>query len=224
MLPSCASKGPLGTFFHTTRVQAAEIVLAPVLERRDEFQYHTPDQIFTSMRFVFLLLLSWAGPGFQRAYSEVRRETLSRSSGRLLHGSGAAAATLLKLMLDPSAPAAVRVRAAAGVLEHAEKTFELEEVDVGLKRLEQATHQKWGFRLYPRDPADHRSNWIRIHRQTRLRGSRFREPTRQLSLENQNNFLNALPTPFAILPVPFTVLTATSFPATAAPLPRKAPP
>jgi DNA-binding MurR/RpiR family transcriptional regulator len=81
-------------------------------------------------------------PEFQEAYSEVRREALSRSSGRLLHGSGAAAATLLKLMLDPSAPAAVRVRAAEGVLEHAEKTFELEEVDVRLKRLEQATHQK----------------------------------------------------------------------------------
>ena len=81
-------------------------------------------------------------PEFQQAHSEVRREALSRSGGRLLHGSGAAAATLLKLMLDPSAPAAVRVRAAEGVLEHAEKTFELEEVDVRLKRLEQATHQK----------------------------------------------------------------------------------
>ena len=81
-------------------------------------------------------------PEFQQACSEVRREALSRSSGRLLHGSGAAAATLLKLMLDPSAPAAVRVRAAEGVLEHAEKTFELEEVDVRLKRVEQATHQK----------------------------------------------------------------------------------
>ena len=81
-------------------------------------------------------------PEFQEAYSEVRREALSRSSGRLLHGSGAAAATLLKLMLDPSAPAAVRVRAAEGVLEHAEKTFELEEVDVRLKRLEQAEHQE----------------------------------------------------------------------------------
>jgi hypothetical protein len=79
-------------------------------------------------------------PKFQEAYSEVRREALSRSSGRLLHGSGAAAATLLKLMLDPSAPAAVRVRAAEGVLEHAEKTFELEDVAVRLKRLEQAEH------------------------------------------------------------------------------------
>ena len=81
-------------------------------------------------------------PEFQQASSEVRREALSRSGGRLLHGSGAAAATLLKLMLDPSASAAVRVRAAEGVLEHAEKTFELEEVDVRLKRLEQAMHQK----------------------------------------------------------------------------------
>ena len=79
-------------------------------------------------------------PEFQQAHSEVRREALSRASGRLLHGSGAAAATLLKLMLDPSAPAAVRVRAAEGVLEHAENTFELEEVDVRVKRLEQAEY------------------------------------------------------------------------------------
>jgi hypothetical protein len=81
-------------------------------------------------------------PEFQEAYNQVRREALSRSSGRLLHGSSAAAATMLKLMLDPSTPAAVRVRAAEGVLGHAEKTFELEDVAVRLKRLEQATRQK----------------------------------------------------------------------------------
>ena len=81
-------------------------------------------------------------PEFQEAYREVRREALSRSGSRLLQGSNAAAATLLKLMVNEGTPAAVRVRAAEGVLQHAEKTFELEDVVVRLKRLEQATHQK----------------------------------------------------------------------------------
>jgi hypothetical protein len=77
-------------------------------------------------------------PAFQEAYRKARREALSRSSGRLQHGSGAAVSTILKVMVDPNAPAAVRVRAAACVLEHAQKTFELEELEVRLKRLEQA--------------------------------------------------------------------------------------
>ena len=48
---------------------------------------------------------------------------------------------MLKLMLDPSSPAAVRIRAAEAVLEHAEKTFELEDLELRLKRLEQTTGQ-----------------------------------------------------------------------------------
>ncbi len=81
-------------------------------------------------------------PEFHEAYSEVRREALSRSGSRLLHGSNAAAATLLKLMVNEGTPAAVRVRAAEGVLQHAEKTYELEDVVVRLKRVEEATGQK----------------------------------------------------------------------------------
>ena len=81
-------------------------------------------------------------PEFQAACREVRREALSRSGSRLLHGSSAAAATMVKVMLDPSAPPSVRLHAAESVMQHAEKTFELEDVDVRLKRLEQATRQK----------------------------------------------------------------------------------
>ena len=47
-------------------------------------------------------------PEFPEAYSEVRREALSRSGSRLLHGANAAAATMVKVMLDPSAPPSVR--------------------------------------------------------------------------------------------------------------------
>lgn len=81
-------------------------------------------------------------PEFPAACSEVRREALSRSGSRLLHGSNAAAATMLKLMLDPGTPAAVRVSAAEGVLQHAQKTYELEDVGLRLTRLEEASGQK----------------------------------------------------------------------------------
>ena len=78
-------------------------------------------------------------PEFQKAYSEVRREALSRSGSRLLHGSNAAAATLLKLMVNEGTPAAVRARTAESVIQHAEKTYELEDVGLRLKRLEEGS-------------------------------------------------------------------------------------
>jgi len=81
-------------------------------------------------------------PEFPEAYREVRRETLSRTGSRLLHGSPAAAATMVKVMLDPSAPPSVRLHAAESVMQHAEKTYELEDVGLRLKRLEKVTDQK----------------------------------------------------------------------------------
>ena len=77
-------------------------------------------------------------PAFQETYCEVRREALSRSSGRLLQASSAAASTILKVMLDPNAPPAVHLRAAQCVLEQAQKTFALEDMDERLKRVERA--------------------------------------------------------------------------------------
>src|SRR5215467_9648243 len=75
-------------------------------------------------------------PEFEEANREIRREALSRSGGLLLHGYSAAATTMLKLALDPSSPASVRQRAAEAVLAHAKKTFELEDIETRLKRLE----------------------------------------------------------------------------------------
>ncbi len=81
-------------------------------------------------------------PEFQAACSEVRREALSRSGSRLLQASSAAAATMVKVMLDPSTPPSVRLHAAESVIQHAEKTYELEDVGLRLKRVEQAQHQE----------------------------------------------------------------------------------
>src|SRR5258708_22157495 len=58
-------------------------------------------------------------PEFQEEFRRARRESHSQSIGRLQQASSAAASTLLKIMVDPNAPAASRGRAADCVLEHA---------------------------------------------------------------------------------------------------------
>ncbi|MGA2271325.1 MAG: hypothetical protein ABSH44_22890 [Bryobacteraceae bacterium] len=77
-------------------------------------------------------------PEFQAAYREARRAAFSQSIARLQHGSSAAAATLLKMMLDQDAPASTRVRAAESVLNHATKAIEIEDIEARVSELERA--------------------------------------------------------------------------------------
>jgi hypothetical protein len=78
-------------------------------------------------------------PEYQEEYRQARRESYSQSIGRLQQAAIAAASTLLKIMVDPNAPAASRVRAADCVLEHAARALELEDIEVRLHRLEATT-------------------------------------------------------------------------------------
>jgi len=57
----------------------------------------------------------------------------------LQQASGAAVATLLKIMVDPNAPASTRVRAADSVLDHAAKAIEIEDIEAAVAALEQTT-------------------------------------------------------------------------------------
>jgi len=75
---------------------------------------------------------------FKEDYRKARREAFSHSVGRLQQGSGAAVSTLLKVMVDPNAPAASRVRAADCVLDHATKAMELEDIESRVSELERA--------------------------------------------------------------------------------------
>ena len=68
-------------------------------------------------------------PGFREVYSEIQREVWSRTIGRLVWASSAAASTILKVMVDPNATPAVRLRAAQSVLEHGQKFQEKPERD-----------------------------------------------------------------------------------------------
>jgi hypothetical protein len=84
-------------------------------------------------------LLRWLKlPEFQSAYRDARRAVVSQANARLQQSTGAAAATLLKIMIDPSAPHSVRVRAAECVMTHAAKAIELEDIEARVSELERA--------------------------------------------------------------------------------------
>ncbi|HEY6272207.1 MAG TPA: helix-turn-helix domain-containing protein [Terriglobales bacterium] len=77
-------------------------------------------------------------PEFQEAYRTARREVLSQSSARMQQASGAAVATLCKIMVDANSPAAARVRAADHILDGAIRAIEREDLEVRLTALERA--------------------------------------------------------------------------------------
>ena len=76
-------------------------------------------------------------PEFQKAQMEARRAAYGQSTGRLQNASGAAVSTVLKIMLDASAPASTRLRAADMVLTHATKATETEDIGARVTALEQ---------------------------------------------------------------------------------------
>src|SRR5262252_9556499 len=88
-------------------------------------------------------LLRWMKePEFQTAYREARRTAYSQAVARLQQGTTAAATTLLKVMLDQSTPASVRVRAAECVMNHSAKAIEIEDVEARVTALEEATGEQ----------------------------------------------------------------------------------
>ncbi len=87
-------------------------------------------------------LLRWFKvPEFQAAYREARRQAFGQSIARLQQATSAAATTLLRAMVEPGAPASVRVRAAECVLSHATKAIEIEDIEVRVSALEAAAEQ-----------------------------------------------------------------------------------
>ena len=71
-------------------------------------------------------LLRWMRePKFKTACREARNTVFSHAIGRLQDAAGAAATTLLKIMLDTNVPPATRLRAAEVVLDQATKAAEI---------------------------------------------------------------------------------------------------
>ena len=82
-------------------------------------------------------LLRWMkDPEFTRAYREARRQAVGQSIARLQQATSAAAATLMKIMVDQNAPASTRVRAADSIFNHAAKAIEIEDIDARVTELE----------------------------------------------------------------------------------------
>ena len=75
---------------------------------------------------------------FPAAYRDARRLAFRQSVSRLQQASSAAVTTLLKIMVDPTAPHSTRVRAADSVLDHSAKAIEIEDVEARVAELERA--------------------------------------------------------------------------------------
>ena len=87
-------------------------------------------------------LLRWLQiPEFKAAYLEARREAVGQARARLQQSTGAATATILKLMVDPTVPSSVRLRAAECVIDQAAKGIELDDIEERLRELERAAEE-----------------------------------------------------------------------------------
>ena len=88
-------------------------------------------------------LLRWTKlPEFDAAYREAKRAAFGQAIARLQQASGAAASTLLKIMLDANAPASCRLRAADSVLAHTVKAVELENIEVRIAAIENSMKKR----------------------------------------------------------------------------------
>ena len=77
-------------------------------------------------------------PEFQAIYRAAKWAAYSQSVGRMHQMSTAAVSTLGKVMVDPSTPAAVKVRAADSILNHTTKSIEIEDIEARVAGLERA--------------------------------------------------------------------------------------
>jgi hypothetical protein len=80
-------------------------------------------------------------PQFKARYLQARGDSVRQSIARIQQATGAAGATILRLMTDPNVPSAVRLRAAESVFGLAVKGIELEDIEMRLAELERAAGQ-----------------------------------------------------------------------------------
>jgi len=83
-------------------------------------------------------------PEFQQAYREARRMAFGQAIGRLQQASAAAVTTLLKLTVDPNAPAAVRARSSYYILNLAKQAIEVEDIEARVSELERTAAEGKG--------------------------------------------------------------------------------
>jgi hypothetical protein len=85
-------------------------------------------------------ILRWQKlPEFDRAFREARLGTFRQSVARLQQASVPAVTTLLKILVDPSAPLGVKARCAYYILDQTKKAVEIEEMAARVAELERIT-------------------------------------------------------------------------------------
>jgi hypothetical protein len=77
-------------------------------------------------------------PEFGAAYRKAKGSAFGQALARLQQGAGAAASTMLKIMVDNNVAASTRLRAADCVFGHAKNAIEIEEIEARVAALEQA--------------------------------------------------------------------------------------
>jgi hypothetical protein len=103
----------------------------------------SPEEAARTVGIGVATLFRWMKvPEFQKASMEARRAACGHSTARLQQATGAAVSAVLKIMVDASAPASTRLRAADLVLTHAAKATELEDIGVRVTALEQSAEQR----------------------------------------------------------------------------------
>jgi hypothetical protein len=75
-------------------------------------------------------------PDFDAAYRQARHDVMFQSIARLQQNSGAATTTVLKIMVDPAAPPACRLKAAHDVFEIGLRGIEVEDTQARVSALE----------------------------------------------------------------------------------------
>lgn len=93
-------------------------------------------------------------PEFKKALSDLGRLDLAQALARFQQVAMAAANTKIKVMVDPTSPAAVRLHAAELILSHAREAMEREDLEARVAALEQAPGPHRGPQLVsqPADP------------------------------------------------------------------------
>lgn len=81
-------------------------------------------------------------PEFQEEYRQARIDAFLQAARRMQEATNGAVTTLLEVMKDPKAPVATRVRVAELVLEWGARSFESEDLEVRVRRLEEEASKK----------------------------------------------------------------------------------
>jgi len=114
-----------------------EQAIAALLSQRNA------DEAARSIGIATRTLFRWLQePAFAAAYRDAKRAAFSQAIARIQTMTAAAVSALGKVLVDPSAPAASRVRAADSILEHAAKAIEIEDLEARLAALEEAAEDR----------------------------------------------------------------------------------